>query len=379
MSTLHKRLSEKVDQRKKSNAFRQLYGPSKGVDFCSNDYLGLAQTPEIYQQTNNTLQKIGLPLGATGSRLISGNHSLYDRVEKQLCSFHRSESALIFNSGYDANIGFFSTIPQRGDTIIYDSLCHASIRDGIRLSVAKGYSFPHNDIDALRSKLELARGAIFIAVESVYSMDGDIAPLEELAQLCEEFQAYLVVDEAHSTGIYGKYGEGLVVSLGLEGSVFARLHTFGKAIGAHGAAWFGPPLLRDYLINYCRSFIYTTALPVHSLGHIESAYTFLGENPQRIQDLQLNIIYFKQQVTTMGIGEFIYSDSPIQSCIISGNEKVKSVATFIQENGFDVRPILHPTVGLGQERLRVCIHSFNSETEITELVQMLKMGIDKFS
>jgi 8-amino-7-oxononanoate synthase len=197
--------------------------------------------------------------------------------------------------------------------------------------------------------------------------------------LCEEFGAHLIVDEAHSTGIYGKQGEGLVVSLGLEGRIFARLHTFGKAMGAHGAVWIGSAILKDYLINYCRSFIYTTALPAHSIAHIQSAYTFLSENPERIALLHQKIQLFKKLILQNNIEAFISSDSPIQSCIVPGNNNVKAVTSIMQENGFDVRPILHPTVTEGKERIRICLHTYNSDNEITQLVHILKIGLSKLS
>ncbi len=376
MPSLEERLAQKLDHRKKTNSFRQLQCQSESIDFCSNDYLGLAKESKILQGITNSCTS-HTPFGSTGSRLISGNSSQYQSVEEYLSNFHKGESALIFNSGYDANVGFFSTIPQRGATILYDELCHASIRDGIRLSLAKSHSFPHNDLSALRAKLELANGIIFVAVESVYSMDGDNAPLKELVSLCDEFNANVIVDEAHSTGIYGNKGEGLVVSLELQDKIFARLYTFGKAMGAHGAVWIGSAILKDYLINYCRSFIYTTALPAHSVAHIQSAYDFLSENPQRIQELHHNIGLFKTLVLQNSIDGFIASDSPIQSCIVSGNKNVKSVATFMQGEGFDVHPILHPTVLEGKERIRICLHTYNTEDEITQLVHKLKVGLSK--
>lgn len=374
MASLEERLAEKVDERKNNNSFRQLPGQSAGVDFCSNDYLGLAKSPEIHQNISQ-LCISEYPLGSTGSRLISGDSSQYQSVEQFLSDFHKGEATLMFNSGYDANVGFFSTIPQRGDIILYDELCHASIRDGIRLSLAKGYSFPHNDLSQLRLKLEQFSGNIFVTIESIYSMDGDSAPIEELVRLCEEFGTHLVVDEAHSTGIYGKHGEGLVVSLGLEDKIFSRLHTFGKAIGAHGAVWIGSTIVKDYLINYCRSFIYSTALPASSIAHIQSAYTFLSENPQRIVSLHRKIQLFKELVEDNRIIGFIPSDSPIQSCIVSGNSNVKKVASHLQENGFDVRPILPPTVAEGKERIRICLHAYNTNDEISQLVHILKMGL----
>jgi len=379
MPSLEERLTQKLGHRKKTNSFRQLHHLSEGIDFCSNDYLGLAKEPIVHEEISNSCKTSDIRLGATGSRLISGDSFIYQSVEEYLRKFHKGESALIFNSGYDANIGFFSTIPQRGDIILYDELCHTSIREGIRLSLAKGHSFLHNDLNALCSKLNQCSGNLFIAVESVYSMDGDIAPLKELAGLAEEFEAHLVVDEAHSTGIYGNHGEGLVALLGLEDKVFARLHTFGKAMGAHGAAWLGCQLMRDYLINYCRAFIYTTALPTYSVAHIQSAYNFLSNNPQRIEELKYNIQLFKKLVLENHIKGFILSDSPIQSCIIPGNKKVKEVTSLLQKKGFDVRPILHPTVSEGKERIRICIHTYNSHDEITQFVDTLKMGILQIS
>ena len=378
MHSLEERLAQKVDRRKNNNAFRQLHGKSKGIDFCSNDYLGLAKAPEIHEKITQ-LYVSGYPLGSTGSRLISGDSSEYQSLERYLSHFHNGQSALIFNSGYDANVGFFSTIPQRGDIIFYDELCHASIRDGIRLSLAKSYSFIHNDIDALRRKLELANGTVFVCVESIYSMDGDIAPLEALVALCVEFDANIIVDEAHSTGIYGDKGEGLIVSLNLQDKVFARLHTFGKAMGAHGAAWISSTILKDYLINYCNSFIYTTALPGHSLAHIQSAYNYLSENPSRIQKLHQNIKLFKELVAKNKISGFISSNSPIQSCIISGNIYVKAVAAYLQENGFNVRPILHPAVPEGKERIRICLHTYNMDYEIIGFMKTLKVGLSNLS
>jgi 8-amino-7-oxononanoate synthase len=377
MSLTYERLTASLEQRERSHAYRKLQGRSEGVDFCSNDYLGFAQEGEIQKEISRILETYDAQLGSTGSRLISGNHPLFDTVEKMLGDFHQTESALIFNSGYDANIGFFSTIPQRGDTIIYDELCHASIRDGIRLSVSKGHSFTHNDVRELKSKLERSTGAVYVAVESVYSMDGDEAPLSELTALCTEYEAYLVVDEAHSTGIYGTQGEGRVVSLGIQDQIFARLHTFGKAMGAHGAAWFGSAVLTEFLINYCRPFIYTTGLPIHSLAHIQSAYTFLQDSPEIIHKLRSNIQFFNDEVVRQGIEGFLPSDSPIQCIILSGNETVIRVTGAIRSKGFDVRPILHPTVAEGKERIRICLHAFNTRDEIKELLQTLANELGK--
>ena len=192
-----------------------------------------------------------------------------------LADFHKAESGLIFNSGYDANLGLFSCIAKKEDTLICDELIHASIIDGCRLSYANRFRFAHNDVEDLEDKLRRSKGNIFVAVESVYSMDGDMAPLKEIAAVCKKYNASLIVDEAHATGLFGDQGRGLVSQHGLEQEVFARVHTFGKALGCHGAVILGSETLRNYLVNFARSFIFTTALPVHSLIAVKCAYEML--------------------------------------------------------------------------------------------------------
>jgi 8-amino-7-oxononanoate synthase len=204
-------LQKKLHERKEQHAFRQLRLPDGKTDFYSNDYLGIVK--------NHLLPPpdAGLASGSTGSRLLAGNYLLAEETERELAAFHQAEAALLFNSGYDANSGLLGCIPQRGDTIIYDSLSHASIRDGIRLSFAQSFSFAHNEVDDLKKKLAAAKGGhIFVVTESVFSMDGDEAPLKAMAALCHEYGAGLIVDEAHATGVVGKRGEGLVQQLGLE-------------------------------------------------------------------------------------------------------------------------------------------------------------------
>src|SRR5690606_31238787 len=239
----------------------------------------------------------------------------------------------------------------RTDTIIYDELIHASIRDGIKLSNAKSFSFKHNDINSLSQKLENASGNIYVAIESVYSMDGDEAPISNILKTCNKYNAALIIDEAHAAGIYGK-GKGLVAEMHLENHVFARVITFGKAYGTHGAAILGNNELKDYLINFSRPFIYTTALPLNSILSIKKAHEFLNENLNRIEQLKQNIEYFHQQTFNFQLSTF-NSTSAIQCMIISGNNHVKELSEKVKEHGFDVRPILSPTVPAGQERLRI--------------------------
>ena len=352
-------LSRKLQQRKDANAFRQLRMPDGGIDFCSNDYLGIVKNKLIRFAHDHEVY------GSTGSRLISGNYPLIEEVERQLSAFHQAEAALIFNSGYDANTGLLGAVPQRGDTVLYDQLSHASIRDGIRLSLANSFSFEHNDIDDLEKKLQLAKGKVFVVTESVFSMDGDTAPLVEIASLCDEYNALLIVDEAHATGVIGEKGEGLVQALGLQQKCFARLHTFGKAVGCHGAAVLGSQLLRDYLVNFSRPFIYTTALPSSAVRAIGAAYALLPAMREERQHLNGLIRVFREKATGMRLCK---SQTPIQGIIIPGNENVKRSAALLQERGFDVRPILYPTVPKDRERLRIVLHAFNTEQELIRLI-----------
>ncbi len=375
------KLQKSLENRKQQNAFRELGTSNNLIDFSSNDYLGFAGSSEIFSKTQKILEKHGMFLnGATGSRLLSGNHKLYSLAEKQITDFHNAENALIFNSGYDANIGFFSVIPQKGDFIFYDELVHASIRDGIKMSNAKAYKFKHNDVEDLQKKLGLIteerNSEIYIVTESVFSMDGDSPDLTAFVNFAEEGNCHLVIDEAHAVGVFGENGRGLVQDLGLEKKIFARIVTFGKALGVHGAIILGSDLLVQYLVNFCRSFIYTTALSPHSIAAIIASYETLemlgSSNISELKQLQENIGFFKTEVQRLKLQQyFIKSNSAIHCCIVSGNNEVKNIADKIQNKGFNVKPILSPTVPNGAERLRFCLHSYNSKEEITSLLQLL--------
>lgn len=375
-------LHQKLQLRQQNNALRQLPVANNLIDFSSNDYLGFAQSESIFNQTHQYLIDHNIQKnGATGSRLISGNHNLYSITEDYIAQFHQSETALIFNSGYDANVGFFSSVSQRNDIILYDELCHASIRDGIQMSKAKAYKFQHNDLSDLeqiinRCYTERSRGAnseLYVVTESVFSMDGDSPNLEQLVQVCEKHHCLLVIDEAHSIGVFGEQGEGLVQLSNLHHAIFARIVTFGKGLGCHGAAILGSIELKNYLVNFARSFIYTTGLSPHSVATILIAYQHLQIENEAINQLKANIQLFNQHKIQFGLKPlFVYSKSAIQCAIIPGNEKVKHIATQLQNNGFDVKAILSPTVPEGQERLRFCIHSYNTEKQIQEVLQSLR-------
>ncbi len=366
---IRERIQSDLDHRKADKTFRHLGSSTNGVDFSSNDYLGLAHNERLVDRVKWSFEKTkSKELGSGGSRLLAGNYPEIEQLETLLAEVHGKESALVFNSGYVANLAVFSSIPKKNDLIIYDDLIHACIKEGARLSFAKHYSFRHNDLADLKRKIELADGRnVFVAVESVYSMDGDFAPLLALVKLCEGTGANLIVDEAHSTGVFGKHGAGLVSQLGLNDRIFLKVHTFGKGIGAHGAVVVADQLIKDYLINFSRSFIYTTSIPPHSAISILEAYKFIEEFDFLQKDLMNKIFLFSQAVRFSSSP----NNSPIQSIIIKGNEAVKAGAEKLQKLGYDVRPVLSPTVKKGTERLRVCIHNHNTDEEIIGLAEAI--------
>ena len=346
--------------------------------------MGFAKSETIFDATHQFLVAQHIKLnGATGSRLLSGNHDLYGLLEKQLADVHQSEAALVFNSGYDANIGFFSSVPQRGDVILYDELIHASIRDGIQISNAKAYKFKHNDLEELASLLQRhSQGTdtpneVYVVTEAVFSMDGDTPDLLAMSKMTEQYAAFLVVDEAHSVGVFGAKGVGKVQELGLEKKVFARIVTFGKALGCHGAVVLGSDELKAYLVNFSRSLIYTTGLAPHAVATIKMAYDSLtrGSAEARFaqQQLQENITFFRSEITRLALTtNFIESTSAIHCCLIPGTLKTKAISQELQEKGFDVKAILAPTVAVGHERLRFCLHAYNSKEEITKVLENLR-------
>jgi 8-amino-7-oxononanoate synthase len=364
-------LRNALEKREKESALRKLTLSTGLVDFCSNDYLGFARSTVlagmVEKEFNAQPQKSN---GSSGSRLLAGNTEYAERLEKEIAAFHSFDAALLFNSGYDANLGLFSSLANRGDTIIYDELVHASIRDGIRLGHAQAFSFRHNSLEGLEAKLKAAKGDIFVAVESVYSMDGDLAPLVEMVELCTRHNAYLLVDEAHAIGVFGETGKGRVAELGIQKSVLACVFTYGKAMGCDGAAVCGNELLRNFLINFSRPFIFTTAKSLHSLVTVSCAYDLLLNSQKEIDALHTIVELFTGEVEKRNI-QRVRSMSPIQSIIIPGNDAVKSAAQRLQKAGFDARPIMSPTVPKGLERIRLCLHSFNSDKEILDLAKLL--------
>lgn len=372
MHRVEQYLTDKLNQRILAGSLRALKTYKNRVDLFSNDYLGLAKNG-VLTETQHAASLVHYT-GSTGSRLLSGNSIEAEALEETIASFHQAEAALLFNSGYDANVGLISCITNRHTTILYDELCHASIIDGIRLSQCnRKYKFAHNDMNELEELLKKYKdpGAVLVITESVFSMDGDTAPLTDIVTLCEANNAQLIVDEAHATGVFGPQGRGLVCELGLQQRVFARVHTFGKALGCHGAAVVGTILLKQYLINFARTFIYTTALPGHSVHTASLAYQHLASTSFTNEPLHELIAYFRGRISESGSEGWKNSTSAIQALVAGGNDKSRKLANKLQEAGLQVNAILHPTVPLGQERLRICLHTFNTKEQVDLLFEKI--------
>lgn len=358
-------LKHKLNEREVLQALRKLKPSNKLIDFSSNDYLGLGKTIELLTETLK---------GSGGSRLLFGNSDEAETLEAWLAQTFDVEAALVFNSGYAANLGFFSCVPQKNDVILYDEFIHASVRDGIRLSHAKAFSFRHNSIESLCEKASRQTGRIFVIVESVYSMDGDSAPMDELSNLCAEKGWLLIVDEAHALGVYGPKGKGRIAALKDISGVFARILTFGKAAGFHGAAVLGSSILKAYLINFSRPFIYSTALP-------PGDYTTMLIQLQRMLEAESARLTLKSRIDVwrQSIGNaFQTQDGPIQVVPAKSNTHADTLAKKLSDAGFDVRAIKHPTVAAGSERLRIILHAYNSADEIQALAYHLLKTEDFF-
>lgn len=370
-------LLKALAEREQNGLLRKLTYDLPGIDFCSNDYLGFSKLGLLDAKLHmlalgNSEKDEPVRFGATGSRLISGNSRLIEDAEKQIAMFHHGQSALIFNSGYDANLGLLSSVPQKTDLILYDELVHASIYDGIRLSHATHYKFRHNDTGELEEQIQRHLKNfenIYVVVESVYALNGDSSPLLELVEICQDFKnIFLIVDEAHAIGVFGNQGRGLCNALSIEKKIFARIYTYGKAMGCHGASIVGSEVLRNYLINFSRTFIYTTALPYYSIEAIKHSYQLLIETNQK-DLLQSNIAYFYSKAGSMK--NCVKSQSAVHALTLGNNEMVDRVEKELKEKKIHVRSMKSPMVKPGQERIRFSIHAFNTKEEIDLLLGVL--------
>lgn len=373
MSNLPKTLQKKLDLRLESQNLRQLKTYSNLIDFSSNDYLGLSKNDKLFEDIHQYLKQNNFTQnGSTGSRLITGNHQLYEILENFLKTFHQAEDALVFSSGFAANIGFFSSVPQKNDVVIYDEFSHASIREGLLLSQAKSYKFKHNDIIDLERLLKNNKSSpnIYVVTESVFSMDGDSPDFHQLIDLKKTYTFHLIVDEAHAVGVFGKQGEGLIQALNFQNDIFARIITFSKAIGCHGGAILCQSSLKQYLVNFARSFIYSTGLSPHTLATIFLAYQKMRDDESILKKLNENIQIFHDEIKNKKLNISLNS-SAIQTMNLNHSIITKAKANQLLNEGFQVIPILSPTVPKGKERIRICLHSFNTKEEIQNLISLL--------
>ena len=388
-SWILQRMQGKLEERRTKQTLRSLTtNSSSAIDFSSNDYLGLARDG-TQQQLVRLREQETVGLGSTGSRLLSGNSRQYEQLESYLASVHKRPAALLFNSGYDANLSVVSSLP--GDVILYDEYCHNSLHMGVRLwqtankkRERKAISFRHNDTSDCKRQLEtIQKQKAVILVESVYSMDGDEAPLEEILKIAAQFDAQLVVDEAHGLGVMGSTGLVNAFNLQNHPNLLYTIYTFGKAAGCHGAVVGLPSFLaRSYLINYGYPFIYSTALPPHSLVTIRCAYETMTspEGDARRATLRRNVHLFRSQLEPVvqwyasSAIRLLDSTTPIQALMVPGNEICSRFCQTVYENsGATIRlyPIKSPTVPANKERVRVVLHAHNTTSEIRQLVQSI--------
>ncbi|WP_363351237.1 8-amino-7-oxononanoate synthase [Methylocystis echinoides] len=345
--------------------------PRAGRDFASNDYLGLAESRELAEAAAAALAR-GVPVGAGGSRLLRGNHPEHEALEDEAARFFHAESALFFGAGFSANEALLSTLPQREDVIFHDALIHASAHDGMRLSRAPHVSFPHNNVEALAAALADWRakgglGRAWIVVESLYSMDGDRAPLDDLMSLAERHEAFLIVDEAHATGVYGRGGRGLAARFEGRDNVIT-VHTCGKALGVFGAIVCLARPLRDFLVNRCRNFIFATAPSPLVAACVRAALTICESAEDRRAALQARVALAGRELALCGVAP---SGTQVQPVIVGADARAMALAAAMRARGYDIRAIRPPTVPEGTARLRLSLTLNVTEAQIIQMARDL--------
>lgn len=344
----------------------------RGVNLCSNDYLGLAENPALREAVIEAVSAASR-VGATGSRLLSGHAADWDALEEEFAHFFGTGAALFFGSGYGANIGLMTSLLGKSDVVFSDELNHASLIDGIRLSGARKVIYPHLDLNVLEAGLRGTAGTPgrkLVVTESVFSMDGDIAPLRQIVELSERHGAAVIVDEAHATAVRGPGGRGFAAENDIAGRVFAVVHTCGKALASAGAFVCGSKVVREHLINHGRTFIFSTALPPYMAGQIRAALRLAGAMDEQRGALQENAKRLASELRADG-WNLSRSESQIVPVVIGGNEETMVAAAVLQENGFAVKAIRPPTVAEGQSRLRLSLTSAIAPAELMRLRNVL--------
>jgi 8-amino-7-oxononanoate synthase len=343
-----------------------------GVNLCSNDYLGLADNPALKQKVIEAMLKAAR-VGGTGSRLLSGHVAVWSELEEEFAAFACSEAALYFGSGYTANIGLLTSLANKNDVFFSDALNHASIIDGIRLSGARKIIYPHRDLNALESSLKENQskpGRTLIVTETVFSMDGDVAPLEAIVALAEKYGASVIVDEAHATAVHGSAGRGIAAQFLADARVLAAMHTCGKALASAGAFVCGSAVLREHLINHARTFIFSTAMPPYMAEQIRAALRLAaGMNTERAELLSRSQDFAKS--LQRDGWETLGTTTQIVPAVIGANDAAVAAAEFLQRAGFAVRAIRPPTVPPGTARLRFSVTHKLTAAELEKLAGAL--------
>lgn len=363
--TLQQRVLKRLAELEADGLKRSLSEP-EGLDLCSNDYLGFARHPRLCKRFSEAVETLGT--GSTGSRLLRGHRAAFRSIEQRFARFKRTAAALYFGSGWAANVGVLSTFPAAGDIIFSDALNHASLIDGMRLSKAKRVIFPHCDAEALERRLaeEPCGGQRFVVTESLFSMDGDRAPLQRYAVLQERFGCALIVDEAHAIGVFGQTGSGLIEETHCEDSVFLSVNSAGKGLGVSGAFVCGPAWAIEYLVQAARPFVFSTAPPPAVAEALDEALDLLQENPRTRARVLENAVLLR---AILGLE---CDNSPILPIVVGRNETAVEAAAQLREFGYDVRAIRPPTVPDGTARLRVTLNATLSATEIHEFGARLR-------
>jgi 8-amino-7-oxononanoate synthase len=348
--------------------------PRASVNLCSNDYLGLSESEELRAAVIEAVHTAPR-VGGTGSRLLSGHLRAWDRLEQEFADFAGTESALYFGSGYAANVGLFTSILRKDDIVFSDELNHASLIDGMRLSGARKVIYRHLDLDDLETALRNAapptsRGRKFVVTETVFSMDGDIANIAELSNLCARHGAGLILDEAHAIGVHGLNGRGIAAAAQLTGEVIAMTHTCGKALASAGAFVCGRATLRDHLINHARTFIFSTAMPPYMAGQIRAALRIAQKMDSARAELLANARRLTAEFRAQGY-DTAASASQIIPIIVGANDEAISAAEFLQAEGFSVRAIRPPTVPQNRARLRLSLTAAVPAAELDRLANCL--------
>jgi len=367
-------LQQGLKTRQESGLLRTLQNNS-GLDFTSNDYLGYSQSSDLKEAVRQAVTEFGVGCGA--SRLLRGNHPFIEEAERCLAQFSHRERALLFSSGFSANIGLLKALTTSADLILSDELNHASIIDGIKLAPASKKIFRHQDFRHLKALLESETyERAFIITESVFSMDGDLTDLTTLCEIAQEFEAQVIVDEAHATGIFGKNGSGRVEELGLENQVLCTMHTGGKALGVGGAWIASDAAVINHLVNHSRSFVFSTApIPALVAGLQAAAKKRMsdGESAPRLLELATN---FRNQLRNAKLN-ILESESHIIPVVIGTNAAVLAVASALQEDGFDIRAVRPPTVPEGTGRLRITLNSTLHSSDLERLAQKIELHVRK--